>query len=152
MTKPDGKSCWIDAASVVPRLGSAYQPPFASALQGREKRAVGAAVGLGQFGVNLASARCPVLTAAWHENEDEFVYTLVTGAWETLVRPGMAVGFLVGKPDGHYLINRSEKPAFYLEVGTRAPTEVAHYRDIDLAARKEGGCFSFTDENGNPYP
>ncbi|HKA65734.1 MAG TPA: hypothetical protein VKD00_08485 [Methyloceanibacter sp.] len=48
----------------------------------------------------------------------------------------MAAGFPAGKADGHHLINQSAKPALYLEVGTRAASEEAHYSDIDLMARK----------------
>ena len=57
-----------------------------------------------------------------------------------------------GTGDGHHLINRSEEPAVYLEIGTRAPNEVAEYSDIDMVARKEGGRFVFTRKNGEPYP
>ena len=39
-----------------------------------------------------------------------------------------------------------------VDIGTRAPTEVAHYSDIDLAGRKENGRFVFTRKNGEPYP
>jgi uncharacterized cupin superfamily protein len=49
------------------------------------------------------------------------------------------------------LVNRSDKPARYLEVGTCAATEVAHYSDIDLAGCKENGRFVFTRKTGEPY-
>jgi uncharacterized cupin superfamily protein len=94
----------------------------------------------------------------WHANEDEFVYviegeiTLVTDDGEIVLREGMAAGFPAGKPDGHHLINRGDKLARYLEVGTRSPNEVAEYSDIDMVARKEGGRFVFTRKNGEPYP
>jgi len=161
MTKADtGKSCWIEAESVVPRVGSIYPAPFAATLAGREKRALGDALGLTQFGVNLVTLRPGAWSSQrhWHENEDEFVYvlegeiTLVTDAGETLLRPGMAAGFPAGKPDGHHLINRTSEPALYLEVGTRAATEVAHYSDIDLGGRKENGRYTFTRKNGEPHP
>jgi uncharacterized cupin superfamily protein len=64
----------------------------------------------------------------------------------------MAAGFPAGKRDGHHLVNRSERPALYLEVGTRAAYEEAHHSDIDMVARKEGGRFVFTHKNGDPYP
>ena len=56
----------------------------------------------------------------------------------------MAAGFPACKADGHHPINRSKATALYLEVGTRAETEVAHDSDIDLMARKENGRFVFT--------
>jgi uncharacterized cupin superfamily protein len=140
-------------------MGSIYPAPFGEPLKGREKRALGDPLGLTQFGVNLVTLAPGAWSSQrhWHENEDEFVYvlegeiTLVTDAGETVLRPGMAAGFPAGKPDGHHLINRTDKFALYLEVGTRASTEVAHYSDIDLGARKEGGRFVFTTKNGEPY-
>ncbi len=83
--------------------------------------------------------------------------TLVTNAGQKTLTAGMAAGFPAGKADGHHLINQRDKPALYLEAGTRAVSEEAHYEeahysDIDMIARKEGGRFVFTHKNGNPYP
>ncbi|ODS03554.1 hypothetical protein AUC71_09055 [Methyloceanibacter marginalis] len=78
--------------------------------------------------------------------------TLVTDAGETVLKPGMAAGFPAGRADGHHLINRGDRPVLYLEVGTRAGHEEAHYSDIDLKARKVGSRFVFTHRNGDPYP
>jgi uncharacterized cupin superfamily protein len=160
MQKTSDKPCWIEAASLSARVGSIYPAPFAEPLQGREKRALGDVVGLSQFGVNLVTLKPGAWSSQrhWHENEDEFVYvlegeiTLITDAGEIALLPGMAAGFPAGKPDGHHLINRTDRPALYLEVGTRCATEVAHYSDIDLAGRKENGKFAFTRKNGEPYP
>jgi uncharacterized cupin superfamily protein len=155
----DKKSPWLDPASVKPRLGSIYPSPFGEKLAGREKRALGDPLGLSQFGVNLVTLAPGSWSSQrhWHTNEDEFIYvlegevTLVTDGGETLLGPGMAAGFPAGKPDGHHLINRSGRPARYLEVGIRADTEVAQYSDIDMVARKEGGRFVFMHKNGEPY-
>ena len=155
----DKKSPWLDPASVKPRLGSIYPSPFGEKLAGREKRALGDPLGLSQFGVNLVTLAPGSWSSQrhWHTNEDEFIYvlegevTLVTDGGETLLGPGMAAGFPAGKPDGHHLINRSGRPARYLEVGTWADTEVAQYSDIDMVARKEGGRFVFMHKNGEPY-
>jgi uncharacterized cupin superfamily protein len=155
----DKKSPWLDPASVKPRLGSIYPSPFGEKVAGREKRALGDPLGLSQFGVNLVTLAPGSWSSQrhWHTNEDEFIYvlegevTLVTDGGETLLGPGMAAGFTAGKPDGHHLINRSGRPARYLEVGTRADTEVAQYSDIDMVARKEGGRFVFMHKNGEPY-
>jgi len=154
------KTCWLDAMSVSPRTGSRYPAPFAEAVAGRAKRALGDALDLTQFGVNLVTLPPGAWSSQrhWHDHEDEFVYvlqgapTLVTDAGETLLKPGMAAGFPAGRADGHHLINRTDKPVVYLEVGTRAETEVAHYSDVDMAARKESGTFVFTHKNGDPYP
>jgi uncharacterized cupin superfamily protein len=151
---------WLDPVDVPARTGSAYPAPFDEAVAGRAKRALGDALGLDQFGVNLVTLVPGAWSSQrhWHENEDEFVYvldgeaTLVTDAGETVLKPGMAAGFPAGRADGHHLINRTDKPVLYLEVGTRAAQEKAHYSDIDLMARKADGRFVFTHKNGDPYP
>jgi uncharacterized cupin superfamily protein len=158
--KPDnGSRCWLDPMSVPPRLGSIYPAPFADRLAGREKRALGDALRLTQFGVNLVTLPAGAWSSQrhWHAHEDEFIYvlqgevTLVTDTGQKTLKAGMAAGFPAGKADGHHLINQSDNPALYLEVGTRAENEVAQYSDIDMVARKEGGRFVFTHKNGDPY-
>ena len=160
MEKPDeGSRCWLDPMSVPPRLGSIYPAPFADRLAGREKRALGDALRLTQFGVNLVTLPAGAWSSQrhWHAHEDEFIYvlqgevTLVTDTGQKTLKAGMAAGFPAGKADGHHLINQSDNPALYLEVGTRAENEVAQYSDIDMVARKEGGRFVFTHKNGDPY-
>ena len=160
MEKPDnGSRCWLDPMSVPPRLGSIYPAPFADKLAGREKRALGDALRLTQFGVNLVTLPAGAWSSQrhWHAHEDEFIYvlqgevTLVTDTGQKTLTAGMAAGFPAGKADGHHLINQSDNPALYLEVGTRAENEVAQYSDIDMVARKEGGRFVFTHKNGDPY-
>jgi uncharacterized cupin superfamily protein len=123
-------SDWLDPDSVTPRVGSIYPAPFAEPLKGREKRALGDAAGLSQFGVNLVTLQPGAWSSQrhWHENEDEFIYvlegevTLITDAGEQVLKPGLAAGFPAGKTNGHHLVNRSDKPARYFEVGTRAAT------------------------------
>jgi uncharacterized cupin superfamily protein len=158
--KPGEKSDpWLDPMSVPPRRGGNYPAPFGDPLIGREKRALGDALQLTQFGVNLVTLAPGAWSSQrhWHTNEDEFIYvlagevTLVTDAGERALGPGMAAGFPAGKADGHHLINRGDKPALYLEAGTRAKSEEAHYSDIDMMARKEGGRFVFMHKNGEPY-
>lgn len=147
----------IEAMAVVARTGSLYPAPFHEPVAGRVKRALGNALGLNQFGVNLVTLAPGAGSSQrhWHENEDEFVYilegtaTLVTNDGESTLEAGMAAGFPAGLPDGHHLVNRSDAPVVYLEVGTRAPEETAHYSDIDMKARRDGsGGFAFTRKDG----
>jgi uncharacterized cupin superfamily protein len=149
----------IEAMAVVARTGSLYPAPFDEPVAGRAKRALGNALGLNQFGVNLVTLAPGAWSSQrhWHENEDEFVYvlegtaTLVTDDGESTLEAGMAAGFPAGRPDGHHLVNRSDAPVVYLEVGTRAPEETAHYSDIDMKARRdERGGFAFTRKDGTP--
>jgi len=156
----DNKPCWLDPSTVTARTGSSYPAPFDEAALGRAKRALGDALDLTQFGVNLVTLPPGAWSSQrhWHVHEDEFVYvlegeaTLVTDAGETVLKPGTAAGFPAGRADGHHLINRGDRPVLYLEVGTRADHEEAHYSDIDLKARKVGGRFVFTHRNGDRYP
>jgi uncharacterized cupin superfamily protein len=150
----------LDPETVPARRGSSYPEPFRAAVAGRAKRPLGDAVGLSQFGVNLVTLPpgCWSSQRHWHSHEDELVYvlegelTLVTDAGEQILRPGMAAGFPAGHPDGHHLINRTERPAVYLEVGTRRDdVDECDYPDIDMAVRQQGGRQMFVTKGGEPY-
>lgn len=142
-----------------PRLGSLYPEPFATLVAGRAKRALGDPFGLTAFGVNLTRMEpgaCSAMRHA-HSREDEFVYilegtpTLVTDAGETVLQPGMCAGFPAGSGDAHRLVNRSDAPVLYLEVGSRDGDDQVHYPDDDLAARKVDGRWAFFHKDGQPY-
>jgi uncharacterized cupin superfamily protein len=89
--------------------------------------------------------------------EDEFIYmldgelTLVTDAGEETLRAGMAATFPAGEADGHMLVNRGDKPATYLEVGTRAADDDVIYSDIDMLLEKRAGKCRFLTKLGEPY-
>ena len=93
----------------------------------------------------------------WHAKQDEFIYvlegeiTLVTDAGRQKLRPGMAAGFRAGKADGHQLVNETDRPALYLEIGDRTPGDSASYSDVDMAARMAEGKWIFTHKDGSPY-
>lgn len=147
----------VDPASVEIRYGSAYPDEFRPIAEGREKRALGDVAGLTHFGVNLVRLKPGAASALrhWHKHEDEFVYvlegelTLITDTGEQILTPGLAAGFPAGVPDGHHLVNRTDKDALYLEIGDRHPEEEAHYPDDDLHVRRKGGQFTFTRKDGS---
>lgn len=150
----------VDPAALPARSGSGYPEPFRKAVAGRVKRALGDPCGLTQFGANLVELPpgCWSSQRHWHTHEDEFVYvldgelTLVTDGGEQVLRAGMAAGFPAGKADGHHLINRSDRPATYLEVGTRRDdVDECDYSDIDMAVRHQDGRQMFVRKNGEPY-
>lgn len=151
----------LDPETVPARHGSGYPAPFRDKVEGRIKRALGDALGLTQFGVNLVTLPPGAWSAQrhWHSHEDEFVYvlsgelTLVTDAGAQRLGPGMAAGFPAGKPDGHHLINRSDQPATYLEVGSRRDdVDEVDYPDIDMAVRHDAaGRQQFVHKDGRPY-
>ncbi len=60
---------------------------------------------------------------------------MVQDAGETLMRPGDCAAFPAGDPDGHHFMNRTDREARFLVVGTKAPREVATYSDVDLVVR-----------------
>jgi uncharacterized cupin superfamily protein len=150
----------IDIASVMPSIGTFYPPPFDEPCLSRERRRLGDAAGLTQFGVNLLRLPPGAWSSQrhWQTASDEFVYvlsgevTLVTDAGEELLGPGDAAGFKAGDPDGHCLQNRSDRDALVLEVGTRLPGDGAHYSDIDMVAPPGRKPALYTRRDGTPYP
>lgn len=149
----------IDVSKATVRTATVYPPPLDKVTVGREKTVLGSVAGLTQFGVNLTRLRPGAASALrhWHENEDEFVYVLegeimlIEDGGETLLKPGDCAGFKAGVPNGHHLVNKSPRDALYLEIGTRAPTERAHYPDNDLQFFRDGTRISMTRKSGEPY-
>jgi uncharacterized cupin superfamily protein len=149
----------IDISKAAVRTTSGYPPPLQKAVAGREKAVLGNLAGLTQFGVNLTRLKPGAASALrhWHDAEDEFVYVLegelalIEDQGETLIRAGDAAGFKAGVANGHHLINKSNRDAVYLEIGTRAESDRAHYPDDDLAYKKDGKTFAFTHKSGEPY-
>lgn len=130
----------LDPASVKEVRGSAYPEPFKSRMGERMKRRLGEACGLTKFGVNLVTLGPGGQSALrhWHTLEDEFVYVLegevvlITNDSEQVLRAGMCAGYPAGKRDGHHFINRSQRPAKYLEIGNRIEGDMGFYPDDDL--------------------
>ena len=150
----------LDPKSVELRIGNNYPDPYRSESAAREKRPLGKAAGLTNFGVNLTTLQPGTWSAQrhWHTMQDEFVYILegeamlVTDEGETVLKAGMAVGFKAGVANGHCLINRSDRPVTYLEVGDRTPGDEVDYPDIDMTGRfQPTGRFKFFNRQGRPY-
>lgn len=151
----------VDPASAPGVKGSDYPKPFCDAVAGRVRRKLGDAAGLTQFGVNLTTLPpgCASSMRHWHVHEDEFVYViegelvLVTDAGEQVLGAGMAAGFPAGRRDGHHLINRTQRDALFLEVGTRRPGgDECDYSDIDMAVKIIGGVERYVRKSdGRPF-
>jgi uncharacterized cupin superfamily protein len=149
----------IDIANLPIDSRTGYPPPFDRVVLGRERKRLGNAAGLDQFGVNLTTLRPGAASALrhWHEREDEFVYVLegelvlIEDQGETVLRPGDAAGFRANAPNGHHLVNRTNRPAVYLEIGTRAKHERAEYPDVDLLVMRDDQGARYTHKNGEPY-
>lgn len=131
----------LDPESIPAVEKTGYLPPYNERVRGRLRRALGNACGLTQFGVNLTTLLPGTHSALrhWHTHEDEFIYVvagelvLVSDGGEQVLRAGHCAGFPAAQRDGHHLINRSNAPAQYLEMGSRMDADIAVYPDDDLA-------------------
>lgn len=128
-------------------------------MAGREKRQLGDAFGLKNFGVNLTRLAPNAVSALRHAHtrQDEFVYilhgrpTLHADEGRTQLYPGMCAGFKAGTGNGHCLINETAEEVLYLEVGDRTPGDEVSYPDDDLKASLVEGKWKFVHKDGTPY-
>jgi uncharacterized cupin superfamily protein len=149
----------IDIASVPVDDRTYYPQPFDRVVMGRLRRRLGLAAGLDQFGVNLTTLKPGAASALrhWHEKEDEFVFllegevVLIDDGGETLLKAGDAAGFKANAPNGHHLINKSDRDAVLLEVGTRSKHELVAYADVDMQVIRDEAGPRYTHKNGKPY-
>jgi uncharacterized cupin superfamily protein len=147
----------IDKLPVDTRTG--YPPPHDRVVVGRERKRLGNAAGLDQFGVNLTTLKPGAASALrhWHEREDELVYilqgevVLVEDDGETVLKAGDAAGFKANSGVGHHLVNRSDRDAIFLEIGTRSKYERAEYPGLDLVVVRDDKGARYTRRNGEPY-
>jgi len=149
----------IDIAKLAVDSRTFYPAPFDRVVQGRQRRRLGNAAGLDQFGVNLTTLGPGAASALrhWHEREDELVYilegevVLIEDGGETLLKPGDAAGFKAGSGNGHHLVNRTQRDVVYLEIGTRCKNERVEYPDVDLVMVRDDNRARYTHKNGDAY-
>jgi len=157
---PDVRKIAIEAASAPLRSKpSNYPEPFLSRMSKREKRPLGDAFGLKNFGVNLTTLLPGGESALLHRHskQDEFVYilqgnpTLVTDQGEVALGPGMCAGF-AAQGIAHQLVNRTGGPVTYLEIGDRTPGDEGDYPVDDIkAALGAQGEWEFAHKDGRKY-
>ncbi len=149
----------IEVSKIPAVVGTLYPTPFDRPCRTRERKKLGDAAGLAQFGVNLLRLPPGAWSSQrhWHTREDEFVYVLagevvlVTDDGEEVLSSGDAAGFKAGEPNGHCLANHSESDVLVLEIGTRVPDNAAYYSDIDMVAPAGGEPAIYTHRDGTPY-
>ena len=149
----------IDIDKVPIDTATGYPPPHNKVVEGRSRKRLARFAGLTQFGVNVCTLKAGAASSQrhWHENEDEFVYVLsgevvlCEDGGETVLKPGDAAAWKAGVANGHCIVNRSGRDAMFIEVGTRAQTERAHYSDIDMKVERDERGFRYTHKNGEPY-
>lgn len=125
----------------------------------REKRALGDAFGLQNFGVNLTGLLPGGQSSLRHAHsrQDEFVYvlegypSLITDAGEVLLDPGMVAGFPAGAGSGHHLVNKTDGIVIILEIGDRSANDEVSYTEDDLRAVLVDGNWKFAHKDGRPY-
>ena len=150
----------IDVASVTPIVGTLYPTPYEQPCLARERRKIGDAAGLTQYGVNLLTLPPGAWSSQrhWHSHQDEFVFVvqgevvLVTDGGEEVLRAGDAAGFKAGEENGHCLQNRSSSAAVVLEIGSRVADDATVYPDIDMLSPADGMPALYTRRDGTPYP
>ena len=149
----------LDPNTVEEKRGSAYPEPFKSRMGDRTKRRLAAACGMKNLGVNLVTLGPGGQSSVrhWHTLEDEFVYVLegevvlVTNSGEQTLKAGMCAGYAAGNRDAHHFINRSQKPAKYLEMGTNVPGDTAFYPDDDLFILWGEEGMAYAHKDGRKY-
>lgn len=149
----------IDLTTVPVKTSSIYPEPYASMMKGRSSLRLGDAGGLTQFGANLVRLEPGALSSLrhWHMAEDEFVMVtegecvLIQDEGETVMRVGDCAAFPAGNTNGHHFVNRTDRRASFLVVGSKAPREVATYSDVDMRVEMEGGKARFTYKDGSDW-
>lgn len=149
----------LDLSAIPHEGGSNYPPPFDAPCKGQTFQRLGRFAGLTEFGVNRSRLPPGVWSSQrhWHSHEDEFVMVLegevvlVTDSGEEILRPGDCAAFKAGDPDGHHLINRTDRDAVILEVGNAdMRRDRCVYPDIDMIA--QAGIEPYLHRDGTPYP
>ena len=149
----------LDPAAVEEVRRSGYPEPYRSLMGERSKKRLSNVCGLTKFGVNLVTLGPGARSALrhWHTLEDEFVYilsgevVLITDGGEQTLQTGMCAGYPAGSRDGHHMINRTNAPAQYLEIGNRIDGDNAFYPDDDLLwMETEGGTIA-AHKDGRRY-
>ncbi|UWQ51138.1 cupin domain-containing protein [Leisingera caerulea] len=148
----------LDLSQLPWRTGSGYPGKLAEACKGRSVQPLGDPGGLSQFGVNIVRLEPGAASSLrhYHMEQDEFVMvtegscTLIDDQGAHEMQPGDCAAFPAGEANGHHLVNRSDKPAAFLVVGTRTETETGYYSDLDMMVKFARSEFTFTRKDGSP--
>ena len=67
------------------------------------------------------------------------------------LKAGDSAAWKSGVANGHCLINRTDRDVKFIEVGSRAVVERAHYSDIDMMVVRDDKGFRYSKKNGDPF-
>jgi uncharacterized cupin superfamily protein len=147
----------VDLSQIEQINRTGYPPPYDEPVADRLYRRVGEATGLKDIGVS----HCVLEPGAWssqrhwHEGIDEFVVmlegeaVLIEEGGETILRPGDCAVFPKDVPNGHHLVNRSDRNCAFLAIDGRHGEGDCHYPDADL--RWSQANQRYTRKDGTPY-
>lgn len=149
----------LDLTKVPVKTGSIYPEPYAAMMKGRSSLRLGDAGGLTQFGANLVLLEPGAVSSLrhWHKAEDEFVMVtegqlvMLQDEGEIPMSAGDCAAFPAGSTNGHCFVNRTDKVAKFLVVGTKAKSETATYSDVDMQIHIESGKARFTYKDGSDW-
>jgi uncharacterized cupin superfamily protein len=146
----------LDLGAIEQTNRTGYPMPYAADMARRHFRRLGKAGGLSDFGVSHVVLEPGGISSQrhWHDGLDEFVVilegeaVLVVEDGESVMGAGDCAVFPKNVPNGHHLVNRSDRNCTFLAVGGPEAGD-CHYPDIDL--HLDGTSFTFTRKNGEPY-
>ena len=146
----------IDIAKLPVDTVSLYPDPFRQVTVGRERKRLGNAVGLNQFGVNMTTLKPGAWSSQrhWHRGEDELLVmiageaVLVEDAGRTSIRPGDICVWPADAENGHHLINESDSDCVFVAISA-GPDGGGSYPDIDMCWTADG---TYRHMDGTAYP
>lgn len=147
----------VDLSQIENTNRTGYPVPYSNDVVGRFYRRVGQSAGLRDIGVSHVVLEPGAWSSQrhWHEGIDEFVVmlegeaVLVEDEGETVLKPGDCAAFPKDVPNGHHLVNRSDRPCTFLAIDGRLGEGDCHYPDADL--HFEMSTSRFIHKDGTPY-
>jgi uncharacterized cupin superfamily protein len=138
----------LDLETIEQTNRTGYPSPYAEAMAKRHYRRLALAAGIEDFGASHVVLEPGGISSQrhWHEGEDELVVmldgeaVLVEEGSETVMRPGDLAAFPKGVPNGHHLVNRSDRPCTFVAIGRPAASD-CHYPDVDMHLDAKTGAF-----------
>jgi uncharacterized cupin superfamily protein len=147
----------VDLSKIESTNRTGYPPPFNRQVAGRHYRRLGKAGGLTEIGIShvVLDPGAASSQRHWHEGLDEFVVmldgeaVLVEDHSETVLHAGDCALFPKDVPNGHHLVNRSDRPCTFLAIDNSRGEGDCHYPDIDL--RYDVAADRYVHKDGTPY-
>lgn len=147
----------VDLSQIEPSSSTGYPPPYDADVRGRLYRRIGQAFALKELGVSHCQLRPGAWSSQrhWHEGIDEVLVmiegeaVLVEEDSETLLRAGDCAVFPKDVPNGHHLINRSDRDCSFIVIDNRRGEGDCHYPDVDLRYDAVGDRYRHKDST--PY-